>query len=166
MIRCDTLSLGRAPAIACEDLAGCFADRPVVFAEARDDQLGRRAVQRDLPAVAIDRLDGDATLEGAELCIGLAGSRVVAFGFVAHDHALPAGVPALPASRAPMSLAFRFAKARSPSSRSGYSEGCRGGYSPFCMMTIDSVHVDGTDPVLIADMAMTAASAGLVGRNC
>jgi hypothetical protein len=103
MMRSDTLGFGRAPAIACDDLAGCFADRPVVFAEARDDQLGRRALQLDLPAVAVDRLDGDATSEDAELCIGLAGSRVVAFRSVAHGHALPVGAPALPASRAPMS---------------------------------------------------------------
>jgi hypothetical protein len=60
-----------------------------------------------------------------------------------------------------MSLAFRFAKARSPSSPSGYSEGCRSGYSPFCMMTIDSVHVD----VAIRDLLDRMRHDGCGGRH-
>src|SRR5215472_2009827 len=125
----DILSLGRAPAIACYDLAGCFADRLAAGVdETRDDQVGQLAVQHDPPAVAIGRLHGDTTSEGAKLHMGLGGLRVVAFWLLTHGHAIPDGSLALPASRAPCHrLLFAIARARSPSAPSGYSEGRRSG---------------------------------------
>jgi hypothetical protein len=75
----------------------------------RTNRLGGRAVERDLPALAVDRHHGDARSERAELRAGLDSLRAGAFGLVAHGLALPAGAPPLPATRAsPMSLpAFR-----------------------------------------------------------